>query len=328
MNGESAYPPVGNSSMNFALVPEEAPSDSMRRIAAEQIEGAIAQLRRKDDLNEGIHEARKHFKRIRALLRLARGGLSSETYDSENQFFRDLGRQLSPVRDSAVYIETLDLIRNRYSAQLADESYLRLRERLVSEHRAVLNEFTRDVQQQESLFHTLQRARPRANDWKYYESEFSLFRSGLRRIYGRGRAEKAAALAQPTTERFHAWRKRVKYLWHHLQVLLPLWPGQLRVLARNCDRLEDRLGEEHDLAVLLETPVVKSMVETDSEGAIRLFSVASRERERLRRAAIPLAQRIYVESAGRFVDRMEGYWLAYRPHTHFLPHGYSGRGER
>ncbi len=314
--------------MNFTLVPEEAPSDSLRRIAAEQIDGAIAQLQRKDDLNEGIHEARKHFKRIRALLRLTRGALPAETYVSENQFFRDLGRQLSPVRDSAVYIETLDLIRKRYVEQLADESFLRLRERMVTEHRAVLNEFTRDAQRQESLFHTLQEAKPRANDWRFYETEFSLFSYGLRRIYGRGRAERAAAFAQPTTEKFHAWRKRVKYLWHHLQVLLPLWPGQIRVLVRDCDRLADRLGEEHDLAVLLETPVVKSMIDTDHEGAKQLVSVASRERERLRRAAIPLAQRIYVESAGRFVDRIEGYWLAYRPHTHFLPHGYTGRGER
>ena len=90
--------------MNFTLIPEEAPSDSLRRIAAEQIDGSIAQLQRTDDLNDGIHEARKHFKRIRALLRLVRGALPAETYDSENQFFRDLGRLLSPVRDSAVYI--------------------------------------------------------------------------------------------------------------------------------------------------------------------------------------------------------------------------------
>ena len=314
--------------MKFTLIPEEAPSDSLRRIAAEQIAGTIAQLQRKDDLNEGIHEARKHFKRIRALLRLARGALPAETYVSENRLFRDLGRQLSPVRDSAVYIETVDLIRNRYRAQLADEPFLRLRERMVYEHRAVLNRFTRDEQWQQSLFHTLQRAQPRANGWRFYESEFSFFRGGLRRIYGRGRAEKAAAFAHPTTERFHAWRKRVKYLWHHLQLLQPLWPAQIRVLVRDCNRLADRLGEEHDLAVLLETSVVQAMMDTDAESADQLFTVVSRERERLRRAAIPLAQRIYVESAGRFVDRIEGYWLAYRPHTHFLPQGTTGRGER
>ena len=178
------------------------------------------------------------------------------------------------------------------------------------------------------MFHSLQGARPRVNEWDFCESEFSTFRGGLRRIYGRGRAEKMTAFAQPTTEHFHAWRKRVKYLWHHLQVLQPLWPAQIKALVRDCDRLADRLGEEHDLAVLLETPNFQELLDSDSASAHQLSSIVSQERERLRRTAIPLAQRIYVESAGRFVDRIEGYWLAYRPHSQFLPRGTTGQGAK
>ena len=314
--------------MNFTLNPEEAPADSLRRIAAEQIDGAISQLHRRDDLNDGIHEARKHFKRVRALLRLARGALPAETYVSENQYFRDLGRLLSPIRDSAVYIETLDLLRNRYHELVTDETFLRLRKRMVREHRAVLNEFAQDERRQESIIASLRGAQPRVTDWDFQESEFSLFKSGLGRIYGRGRGEKATAFSQPTTESFHAWRKRVKYLWHHLQILQPLWPAQLKVLERYCDCLADKLGEEHDLAVLLETPNVQALLASHSASADLLCSAVSRERERQRRAAIPLAQRLYVESPGRFVDRIEGYWLAYRPHSQFLPRRATGRGVR
>ena len=190
-----------NSSMNFTLIPEEAPPDSLRRIAVEQIEGAVTQLQRSDDLNEGVHEARKHFKRVRALLRLARGAIPAETYESENQFFRDLGRLLSPVRDSAVYIETLDLLRNSYRALKTDEALQHLRKRMVREHRAVLEEFVQDVQQQESLIASLQEAQPRVASWMFHENEFSLFRSGLRRIYGRGRSERAAAYSQTPRQR-------------------------------------------------------------------------------------------------------------------------------
>ncbi|MCY4083007.1 MAG: CHAD domain-containing protein [Caldilineaceae bacterium] len=305
--------------MKFTLIPEEAPSDSLRRIASEQIGGAIAQLQRKDDLNEGIHEARKHFKRVRALLRLARGALPAETYAFENQFFRDLGRLLSPVRDSAVYIETLDLLRDSQRGRIADEAFLRLRKRLVREHRAVLNEFAQDEQRQGSIIDSLRYAQPRVAEWRFRQSEFSLFRAGLRRIYGRGREERAVAFSQPTTESFHAWRKRVKYLWYHLQILQPLWPAQLKAVERDCDRLADRLGEEHDLAVLLATPTVQDLLDSRSISADLLRSNVSRERERQRRAAIPLAQRIYVESPRQFVDRIEAYWLAYRPHSQFLP---------
>ena len=314
--------------MKFTLLPEEAPSESLRRIAVEQIEGAVTQLQRSDDLNEGVHEARKHFKRVRALLRLARGALPAETYDSENQYFRDLGRLLSPVRDSAVYIETLDLLRDSYPALMADEAFLQLRNRMVSDHSSVLDAFVQDEQQRSSLIASLQSARTRVSSWAYMGNEFSLFRSGLRRIYGRGRTERAAAYSRPTTEGFHEWRKRVKYLWYHLQILQPLWPGQLKAMERECDRLADRLGEEHDLAVLMETPEVQKLLATQSVSAELLCLTVSRERERQRRSAIPLAQRIYVESAGRFVDRIEEYWLAYRPHSQFLPQEATSRGVR
>ena len=90
-------------------------------------------------------------------------------------------------------------------------------------------------------------------------------------------------------------------------------------MERECDRLADRLGEEHDLAVLMDTPPVRELLATRSASAELLGSTVFRARERQRRAAIPLAQRIYVESAGRFVDRIEEYWLAYRPHSQFLP---------
>ena len=75
--------------------------------------------------------------------------------------------------------------------------------------------------------------------------------------------------------------------------------------------LADRLGDEHDLAVMQESPLVQEMQGANRGHAEVFSSIVSRERSRLRRAATPLAERIYVESANRFVVRVEGYWLAY-----------------
>ncbi len=299
--------------MNFSLMPYEAPSDSLRRIVLEQIDGAILQLARDDNLNEGIHEARKHFKRVRGVLRLSRGALPAETYRSENQLFRDQGRILSPVRDSAVYIETMDRLRRRYGLQLTDASFWRLRRSLVEEHGSVLKSFAGDERLLPSVIEALREARSRAIDWRFRTAGFSLFATGLRRTYGRGLKEKEVAYAQPSTENFHAWRKQVKYLWHQFQILRPLWPALMTVLAEDCDRLADRLGDEHDLAVIQDCPLVQEMQGANRANAELFFSIVSRERSRLRRAATPLAERIYVESANRFVVRIEGYWLAYHP---------------
>ncbi len=301
--------------MTFALIPNEAPSSSLRRIVLEQIDGAILQLEREDNLNDGIHEARKHFKRVRAVLRLSRGALPAATYLTENQFFRDQGRILSPVRDSAVYIETIDMLRLRYGQQLSDASFCRLRRSLVEEHGSVLRTFASDEQLMSSMIERLKGARQRALDWTFRHSEFSLIANGLRRTYRRGLKEKSEAYAQPTTENFHFWRKRVKYLWYQFQILGPLWPALTKVMARECDQLADGLGEEHDLAVLQESPLVQEMERADKGSADLLFAIAARERSRLRRAATPLAERIYVESPNQFTFRMEGYWQAYRRQT-------------
>ena len=299
--------------MNFSLMPAESPAEALRRIVFEQIDGAIDQLQRVDNLADGIHEARKHFKRVRAVLRLGRGALPDKTYRRENAFFRDQGRILSPVRDSAVYIETFDMLRRRYGAQMTDKSFIRLRHSLVRGHRTLLRNVAEDEGMLSMVTESLREARLGVQDWNFSAEGFPLFARGLRRIYGRGRVERRAAYAQPTTENFHAWRKRVKYLWYHFQILQPIWPGLLKVLARESDLLADRLGKEHDLAMLQESSYVRALQGASGGSAELLASIVSSERSRQRRAAVPVAARIYVERPGRFVTRLEAYWRADRP---------------
>lgn len=298
--------------MNFSLSPDETPDISLRRIVYEQIDGAISQLGRGKDLNEEIHEARKHFKRIRAVLRLARGALPGKTYRRENVFFRDQGRILSPVRDSAVHIETFDRLRGRYGARMTGNSFTRLRHALEKSHRTHLDGFAREPQQLAAVVDSLQEARSRVDRWKFRADDFTPFAPGLRRNYARGRAELRVAAKRPTTENFHAFRKRVKYLWYHMQILRPVWPGPVGALARECDRLADWLGDEHDLAMLLQSSQVQELREEGGDFAERLDTLIAHERSHIRGAAALQATRIYQESPGRFAGRIAAYWRAYR----------------
>lgn len=297
--------------MNFVLMPDEDPADAVRRLISEQVDGALAQLQRTDDLNEGIHEARKHFKRVRAVLRLVRGALADTTYRRENMFFRDQGRILSPVRDSVVYIETLDMLRE-HNCQLSAEAFARVRESLVERHKMILRTFVEDGRQLPAVIESLREAQVRVQEWKLTAEGFAFFAHGLHRIYGRGHAEKKVAYAQPTTENFHAWRKRVKYLWYHAQILQPLWPGMMKALEREIDLLADLLGEEHDLAVLEESQYINALQSDSGCNRELLIALITQERARRRKAAISIADRIYGEKAARFVKRIEGYWHVYQ----------------
>ena len=294
--------------MNFSLSVDETPEASLRRIVYEQIDGAIAQLGRSDDLNEEIHEARKHFKRIRAVLRLARGALPGKTYRRENAFFRDQGRILSPVRDSAVYLETFDRLYGRHGAHMTGNTFTRLRHALEKSHRSLLDSFAREPQQLAAIADSLEEARSRVGSWRFRAVEMAPFAPGLRRTYARGRAELRVAIKRPTTENFHAFRKRVKYLWYHMQILRPVWPGPVGALARECDRLGDRLGDEHDLAMLLRSSQVRILQEESRELADLLKVLAARERSHIRRTASLRAARIYQEKPDRFAGRIAAYW--------------------
>ncbi len=305
--------------MNFSLAPDETADVSLRRIVYEQIDGAIIQLGRTDNLNEEIHEARKHFKRIRAVLRLARGALPGKTYRRENTFFRDQGRILSPVRDSAVYVETFDRLRGRYGARMTGSSFTRLRHALERGHRRLLNNLAREPQQLTAIVDSLYEARSRIDDWEFRADKLAAFAPGLQRTYARGRAELRVACNQPTTENFHAFRKRIKYLWYHMQILRPVWPGPVGALAHECDRLADRLGDEHDLAMLLQSSQVRKLQEDGEDSATMLDSLIARERVHIRRKASLQAALIYQERPGRFAGRIAGYWRAYHRSMHPSP---------
>ncbi len=298
--------------MNFSLSPDESPDVSLRRIVHEQIDGAVTQLGRGNDLNEEIHEARKHFKRIRAVLRLARGALPGKTYRRENTFFRDQGRILSPVRESAVHIETLEKLQGRYGARMTGSSFTRLGHGLEKVHRTLLSNFAREPQQLAAIVDSLHEARSRVDFWKLRTNGFAPFAPGLQRTYARGRAELRVASKRPTTQNFHAFRKRVKYLWYHTQILRPVWPGPVGALARECDRLADRLGDEHDLAMLQESECVRELAAESGEFAELFDTFVARERSHIRRTAALQAARIYHERPARFAGRIASYWRAYR----------------
>jgi CHAD domain-containing protein len=56
----------------------------------------------------------------------------------------------------------------------------------------------------------------------------------------------------PTVENFHEWRKRVKYYRYQLKLLRDFWKPVMEALRREAVKLSDDLGDDHDLAVLVE----------------------------------------------------------------------------
>ena len=204
------------------------------------------------------------------------------------------------------------MLRKRYGDQLSSKAFVKMRRSLVDRHETLLRTVVEDDRKLPVVIESLREARLRAQDWKFTAEGFAYFARGLRRIYRQGRSEKKVAYAQPTTENFHSWRKRVKYLWYHTQILQPLSPKAMKVMERESDLLADRLGEEHDLAMLEASQHIGELPGVSGRNAELLIDLIARERGRRRSVAVPVADRMYVEKPAQFVNRIEGYWQRYQ----------------
>jgi CHAD domain-containing protein len=290
---------------SFRLHAGESLRTAVRRIAAAEVDAIIAALEGRTG-EDTVHEVRKATKRLRALLRLVRDHLGPVRYDRENRAFRDAARALSPVRDAEVLVATVDRLaagggrRPRILASLRRAARARL-------DAAAKHGDSRAVRRR--IAARMRRARARVRAWPIRDDGWNALRDGVQRVYGRGRRRWRAAAAKPSVSKLHEWRKRAKDLRYALDLLEPLWPGMMKALADEADALADRLGEDHDLALLRRFALEAARDGTDQREQLALIDAA---RRKLQADAWAVAARIYEARPPRFTRRLARYWRAWQ----------------
>jgi CHAD domain-containing protein len=292
-----------SASRAFRLKEGEPVSDGIRRIACGRIDNALDELNGRTDSTpeEAVHEARKDMKKLRALLRLVRDEIGEKTYRRENDGFRDAARELAGVRDADVMIATLGALEKRYPEEFPDGAAGGLRQALEA-HRLRTSAGARGPAS-EAAIEMLVQARARVSDWPLGHDGFEALEGGMRRTYRRGRREWRAARKDPSSERLHEWRKRAKDHWYHCLLLQETWKPVMKALADEAHELSDRLGDDHDLAVLVDWAT------EHADGAELGAAVAKRRRE-LQEEAFAYGVRLYADKPAVFADRIELWWEA------------------
>lgn len=299
--------------MSYRLEPDESLGAGLKRIIHEQIDRAVLSLENvDDDPHEAIHDARKRFKKIRAVMRLVRDEVGSEIYRRENVCYRDAGRALSDIRDSYVRVATVDALFDYYADYLDDDAFQETRQRLMDAHRALSQRTVEEEDVPSRVIATVQAARPRIAALPIGREDYGAIRDSVHRVYKRGYWGLANSYEEPLPENFHDWRKRVKYLWYHVRILNPLWPNLFDELADQIHDLSDYLGDAHDFAGLCaHIEAEPSLCPDDGEREL-LLGLADRRRAELEAEAHPLGRRIYAETPEEFVQRMAEYWQAWQ----------------
>jgi len=288
----------------------ESVGHAIRRIARHEIERILEGLDEGPWTAEAIHEIRKGTKRLRTLVRLVRDVIGERVYRRENRVFRDLGRAFSSARDAEVAEQSLERLR----ADLRDE----LRPRALTCLRRVLHARTRQAHEAAKDRRLAARVRRAAKEalarvdrWSRVPDKWSALRPGLERIHHRTRRAWKRALDDPSVENLHEWRKRAKDLRYVTELLEPIWPEVIHALAREVERLESGLGEDHDLAMLPAHVTNDSVCPNEHDRDLVIALVDARRRD-LQARARKTASRLCQEPPRAFSARLGIYWKAWR----------------
>ncbi len=296
------------SKATLELSRSEPGTQGVRRIARRRIAKALDSLQGSKVSDRNVHAARKELKKARATLRLLRDPLGDSTYERENSALRDTARPLSEVRDGKALIDALDKLVERYGAPAralpVDGLKRALRRQRTDARRRILKRPPGLRPQRIAL----QKSCERAARWRVGRHGWSVIGPALKRTYRNGRKALAVAETDCSVEKLHEWRKQVKYLWHQLRVLQPLWPGLVGELADQVHKLADYLGDDHDLAVLREKTLENEKAFQNSAASSALIALVDRCRSELQGKAVVLGRRIYEEKPKAFAVRFGKYW--------------------
>jgi CHAD domain-containing protein len=274
--------------------------EAIARVARGRVDDAIDELNGTTDSSpeEAVHNARKDMKKLRALLRLVRGELGKSVYQRENACFRDAAAALAGARDADVMLVTLEKLE-------LDEEVSGPPRQALEAHRLRTSGGGREQAAAEAV-EMLSEARARIVDWPLEDDSFAAIEPGLRRMYRSGRREWRAMRKEPTTEGLHEWRKRTKELWYDHELLRPLWKPVMKAVGDEAHDLSDLLGDDHDLAVLLD------WAHEHHEPTPELVEAVEARRSKLQEEAFELGARLYADRPKVFIRRLERLYDASR----------------
>jgi CHAD domain-containing protein len=255
---------------------------------------------------EYVHDVRTTIKRLRALLRLIRPVVGEAFFNRENERLRGAGRRLAVARDAEVARETLKGLpvsgEPEQKAVAAALAGLERKTQRGTDIDKALQEVRSDLRQTQRSLQRLQ----------LVDSDWEVVGNGLKNVYRQNRKRMNAALQNGGDEAFHRWRIRVKNLFYELQLLEPVWPKRLDKMTSRLSKLQDKIGLDHDIAVL-KGVLQKTPEAFGGPAAVEaLMHRLDAESGKLRHRVEPLGEKIFAKKPRPFVRKLGRRWDNWR----------------
>jgi hypothetical protein len=189
--------------MPYRLTPGRPIDREVRRTIDRQLELALRNLsglggRRRD---KATHGARRHIKKIRALLRLFQPSPGRSARQA-HQRLRAVSRLLAPIADAEAVVDTLARIGTRYRADFPRRTYAAVHNGLLRiEHRT--RQKAAGARVLDKAMRLLRAEQQRSGLWRLDESGFRAVAPGLKESVRRTHRAMERALRHPTYARYH-----------------------------------------------------------------------------------------------------------------------------
>ena len=283
--------------MSYRLKTGEGLAAGIRRIAREQLEGALCEIAA--DEADAVHATRKHIKKTRAVLRLIREEIGPEIFKEENRCLREVARGFSGPRDARVQLQLLEKLREQAPQGPAFEQTAATLQEEIATH---ADSFGPQRREAEAI---LQRICDRLEGWPLDDLGIDDLCCALRYSYRRGRKCFRCVCAEATPENFHSWRRRVKDFWYQARLLRNLNPAVMCGITQAAGTLGRKLGDLHDLAFFrIRLEVEPGICEEERSALLGLSGAGERELEEI---VLDLGARFFAEKSGAFERRLLRY---------------------
>src|SRR3981081_362422 len=305
-------------------------SAGLGRIVEELITSAIECIRQPStDREEDLHQVRLAIKKLRAILRLLRPLVSKTFFKRENASLRSAARRLARLRDFAVARRTLEQVTDKLASHSQDAAVQEVfasflaqtpaSSRYDEDRETALQLAARALTQTRRAF----RALPLPDrGWKTIEP-------GLKKLYRQNRMWMKCALSSDKDEDFHEWRKHVKYYFYLLKMLTPSWHSRLGKTVKKLDCLQDKLGKDHDLAVM-KSFLVKHLSNSGYTTPVgQVVQYLKKRSAKFRKQSMALGKILFDDKPDQWMKALRKRWEDWQSSAKVrgnLAHGASARG--
>lgn len=286
--------------MAYRLQPAKPFTAEFCSAAESQLTRAIHLLEEQPDgQHEAVHDARKRFKRVRALYRLIQSD-ASEFRRRENARIRDMAHTLSAVRDATALVETVNYLAE-HATSPEELAALTVASKALTERRDRIASEEHDLPAKMAAAIATSREAIAALGELDLDDDPRMTAKRLARAWRKQRLRALAALAaceeHADAEVYHDLRKSGQTYWMHLSLLGPIWPSAMLAKQMQAKELVDQLGHEHDLSVL--TGLVNESPELfgDSDTLALVLGAIITRQQTLRREAVEKAHEVFADGA-------------------------------